>query len=278
MRTIKCEDISKAVEKAFLTANTDVIKVRDYLCDVKCNETSATGKIIIDQLIENANVAKELNIPSCQDTGMAVVFCNIGSEVVIEGGQLSDAINKGVRDAYVLGRLRKSVVDPITRENTRDNTPAIIHYDIVPGDKLELTVLPKGFGSENMSEVAMLTPAVGLDGVLDFIVDVVKRKGANACPPLVVGVGIGGTFEKCTLMSKHSLARDLGSVNENAELAKLEEQLLERINQLDIGPMGLGGKITALAVFIEKYPTHIAGLPVAVNMMCHALRHERVVL
>ena len=174
--------------------------------------------------------------------------------------------------------MRKSVVDPITRENTRDNTPAIIHYDIVPGDSLELIVLPKGFGSENMSEIAMLTPAAGLDGVLDFVVDVVMRKGANACPPIVVGVGIGGTFEKCALMSKHSLIRDLGSTNGDKELSKLEEQLLNRINKLGIGPMGLGGNITALAVFIEKHPTHIAGLPVAVNIMCHALRHERVVL
>lgn len=278
MKTLTYEQIRQAVKDAFLKANTDVTRVRDYLETVKDREESDTGKMIIGQLIENANVAKELSIPSCQDTGMAVVFCEMGSGVEVTGGEIEDAINDGVRDAYTEGRFRKSVVDPISRENTKDNTPAIVHYTIVKGDELKLTVLPKGFGSENMSEIGMLTPAVGLEGVLDFIVNVVKNKGANACPPLVVGVGIGGTFEKCALMSKHSLMRDLGSVNEDCELAKLEEQLLDRINALDIGPMGLGGKVTALGVFIEKHPTHIAGLPVAVNMMCHALRHERVVL
>lgn len=278
MREIDVREITKAVCDAFLKANTDVIKVRDFLCDIKDREKSQTGKIIIDQLIENANIAKDLSIPSCQDTGMAVVFCRVGRDVHISGGGLEDAVNAGVRIAYDKGRFRKSVVDPITRENTKDNTPAIIHWEFAEGDRVEITVLPKGFGSENMSAIGMLTPAVGLEGVLDFIVETVKTRGANACPPLVVGVGIGGTFEKCALMAKHSLMRDLGSANEDGELQKLEELLLDRINSLDIGPMGLGGNITALGVFIEKYPTHIAGLPVAVNMMCHALRHERVVL
>lgn len=278
MREIDTIAISEAIKSAFLKANTDVIKVRDYLKSIKYKESSSTGKIVIDQLIENADVAKNLSIPSCQDTGMAVVFCRIGTDVHISGGSIEEAINCGVRSAYDEGRFRKSVVDPLSRENTKDNTPAIVHYELVPGDKLELTVLPKGFGSENMSEIGMLTPSYGLNGVLDFIVNVVKNKGANACPPLVVGVGIGGTFEKCALMSKHSLLRELGSTNEDKSLIELESQLLERINKLDIGPMGLGGNITALNVFIEKYPTHIAGLPVAVNMMCHALRHERVVL
>lgn len=278
MKTVTYEQIKEAVKEAFISANTDVIKVRDYLKPLEDKEESATGKMVIRQIIENADIAKNLGIPSCQDTGMAVVFCNVGNDVCVSGGDLEDAINDGVRSAYLEQSFRKSVVDPITRENTGDNTPAIIHYSVISGDTLELTVLPKGFGSENMSEIAMLTPTAGLDGVLNFIVDVVKRKGANACPPLVVGVGIGGTFEKCALMSKHSLTRDLGSINEDKKLASLEEQLLERINTLNIGPMGLGGKITALGVFIEKHPTHIAGLPVAVNIMCHALRHERVVL
>lgn len=278
MKEITYEQIKDSVKNAFLTANTDVIKVRDYLDGIKDKEESSTGKIILNQLISNANLAHELGIPSCQDTGMSVVFCNIGTDVAVIGGAIEDAINDGVREAYEIGHFRKSVVDPISRENTKDNTPAIVHYSVTEGNKLELTVLPKGFGSENMSEIVMLTPAAGLEGALDFIVDVVRRKGANACPPLVVGVGIGGTFEKCALMAKHSLIRELGSVNEDKELAELEEQLLERINALDIGPMGLGGKITALGVFIEKHPTHIAGLPVAVNIMCHALRHERVLL
>ncbi|MBQ9625087.1 MAG: fumarate hydratase [Clostridia bacterium] len=278
MKEISANKITEAVKTALLKANTDLTATAPFLKAARDNESNPIGREVLNQLVENVETAKVLNIPSCQDTGMAVVFCSLGQNVHISGGGIEEAINKGVRLAYKEGGFRKSVLDPLTRINTKDNTPAIVHYTITDGDNLELWVLPKGFGSENMSEIAMLTPAAGLDGVLDFIVDVVKRKGANACPPLFIGVGIGGTFEKCALLAKHSLLREPGSLNKDGELNKLEQQLLDRINKLDIGPMGLGGKATAMGVFIEKYPTHIAGLPVAVNIMCHALRHERVVL
>lgn len=280
MRTLKVSEITEAVKEMCIEANHFLTEdMKCALEEAALTEESILGRQILEQLQENLRIAGDDRIPICQDTGMAVIFVEVGQEIYFEGGTLTEAIQEGVRKGYQEGFLRKSVVkEPLIRENTRDNTPAVIHYDIVSGDRVKITVAPKGFGSENMSEIVMLTPAAGLEGALDFIVDVVRRKGANACPPLVVGVGIGGTFEKCALMAKHSLIRELGSVNEDKELAELEEQLLERINALDIGPMGLGGKITALGVFIEKHPTHIAGLPVAVNIMCHALRHERVLL
>ena len=213
-------------------------------------------------------------IPICQDTGMAVVFLKIGQEVFIEGGSLTDAVNQGVREGYVNGYLRKSVVrDPIERENTRDNTPAVIHYDIVPGDQIEIMVAPKGFGSENMSRVFMLKPADGIEGVKNAVLTAVKDAGPNACPPMVIGVGIGGTFEKCALMAKHALTRNLQEESPILYVRELEKELLDKINGLGIGPGGLGGTVTALAVNIETYPTHIAGLPVAVNICCHVNRH-----
>lgn len=278
MNNIDAIRITQAVEAAFLKANIDVKSVGTYLKSIENQETSSIGKEIIHQIIENADISLENAMPACQDTGMAVVFVEIGQDVHVENGNLTEAINQGVRNAYKKGYFRKSVVDPLSRINTKDNTPAIIHYDIVPGETIKITALPKGFGSENMSDIAMLTPAAGKQGVLDFILKTVKEKGANACPPLVVGVGIGGTFEKCAILSKKSLMRNLNQSSPDPELAEMEEFLLTEINKLGIGPMGLGGKISALAVFIEKFPTHIAGLPVAVNMMCHSLRHETVVV
>lgn len=278
MREITTESVQQAVRSAFLKANIDVTKVGRYLGSLRSKETSSIGRQILSQLEENAELAFANHMPSCQDTGMAVVFAEIGQEIHVTGGDLTAAINAGVRQAYADGYFRRSVADPLTRENTQDNTPAVIHYTIVPGDQLTIHALPKGFGSENMSAIQMLTPAAGVEGVLDFIVQTVAEKGMNACPPLIVGVGIGGTFEQCALMAKHALLREIGEHSKEKRLAELEEQLLTRINQLNIGPMGLGGKVTALAVNIECFATHIAGLPVAVNMQCHALRHETVVL
>ena len=237
-------------------------------------EESPLGRQILGQLQENLQIAGEDMIPICQDTGMAVVFVKVGQEVHITGGGLTDAVNEGVRQGYVDGYLRKSVVkDPIYRENTKDNTPAVIHYDIVPGDKVEITVAPKGFGSENMSRVFMLKPADGIEGVKEAILTAVKDAGPNACPPMVVGVGIGGTFEKCAFLAKKALTRNLYEKPEKEYVRNLEEEMLEKINRLGIGPGGLGGTKTALAVNIETYPTHIAGLPVAVNICCHVNRH-----
>ena len=238
------------------------------------NEESALGKQVLGQLEENLKVAGEDMIPICQDTGMAVVFINVGQDVHLIGGDITDAINEGVRRGYVEGYLRKSVVkDPIYRENTKDNTPAVIHFNIVPGDKVDITVAPKGFGSENMSRVFMLKPADGIEGVKEKILEAVRDAGPNACPPMVVGVGIGGTFEKCALLAKEALTREVGSHSDIPYVKELEEELLERINKIGIGPGGLGGTTTALAVNINTYPTHIAGLPVAVNICCHVNRH-----
>lgn len=237
-------------------------------------EKSSLGKKILSQLEENLIIAKEDMIPICQDTGMAVVFMEVGQEVHIEGGSLTEAVNQGVREGYTEGFLRKSVVaDPIERVNTGDNTPAIIHYNLVEGDEIHITVAPKGFGSENMSRVFMLKPADGIEGVKEAILTAVKDAGPNACPPVVVGVGIGGTFEKCALMAKHALTRNLREESPVPYVRDLEKEMLEKINALGIGPGGLGGNITALAVNIETYPTHIAGLPVAVNICCHVNRH-----
>jgi fumarate hydratase subunit alpha len=237
-------------------------------------ETSLLGKQILGQLSENLDIAATDDIPICQDTGMAIVFVKIGQELHIEGINLEDAINEGIRQGYEEGYLRKSVVgDPLIRVNTKDNTPGVIHYELVPGDRLELTVAPKGFGSENMSRVYMLKPSDGIEGVKQAVLETVKLAGPNACPPIVVGIGVGGSFEKCTLLSKKALTRSMNSPSPLEHIRKLEEDLLTEINQLGIGPGGLGGKVTALGVNIETYPTHIAGLPVAINICCHVNRH-----
>ena len=243
------------------------------------SEESPLGKQVLNQLNENLSIAASDMIPICQDTGMAVIFINVGQEVHFTGGDITDAINEGVREGYVEGYLRKSVVsDPLIRENTKDNTPAVIHYSIVPGDKVEITVAPKGFGSENMSRVFMLKPADGIEGVKNAILTAVKDAGPNACPPMVVGVGIGGTFEKCAILAKKALTRNLEEKSDIEYVRNLESEMLEKINKLGIGPGGLGGTQTALAVNIETYPTHIAGLPVAVNICCHVNRHVKRVL
>lgn len=242
-------------------------------------ETKPLAKQILGQLLENLNIAGEDMIPICQDTGMAVVFLKVGQDVHFEGGSVEAAVNEGVRQGYAEGYLRKSVVgDPLLRVNTKDNTPAIIHYEIVPGDKVEIMVAPKGFGSENMSKIYMLKPADGIEGVKEAILTAVRDAGPNACPPMVVGVGIGGTFEKCALMAKHALTRDLSEESPVPYVREMEKEMLERINGLGIGPGGLGGRITAFAVNIETYPTHIAGLPVAVNICCHVNRHAHRVI
>lgn len=280
MRNISAEIITNNIKEMCIEANhflsPDMKRVFEKAAD---EETSALGKQILGQLRENLEIAGADMIPICQDTGMAVVFMKVGQDVHIEGGSLTDAINAGVRQGYVEGYLRKSVVkDPIERENTRDNTPAVIHYDIVPGDKIDITIAPKGFGSENMSRVFMLKPADGIEGVKDAVLTAVKDAGPNACPPMVVGVGIGGTFEKCALLAKKALTRDLDGERPSGYVRELEDEMLEKINALGIGPGGLGGSKTALAVNVETYPTHIAGLPVAVNICCHVNRHMHRVI
>ncbi len=275
IREINVKEITEAVASMCIEVNHNLSEdMRCALNDAFNKESSALGKQILDQLKQNLTIAKEEMIPICQDTGMAVVFMEIGQEVHFVGGNIEDAINEGVRKGYVDGYLRKSVVDdPIIRNNTKDNTPAVIHYSIVPGDKVKITISPKGFGSENMSKVYMLKPADGIEGVKNAILSAVKDAGPNACPPMVIGVGIGGTFEKCALMSKHALTRKAGTHSDVPYIKELEEEMLEKINALEIGPAGLGGSVTALAVNIERYPTHIAGLPVAVNICCHVNRH-----
>ena len=275
MRIIKTEEIVKNIKEMCIEANHFLSD--DMACAMKNavqTEKAPLGKQILEQLQDNLKIASEDMIPICQDTGMAVIFMEIGQEVHIEGCSLEDAINEGVRQGYVEGYLRKSVVkDPIYRENTKDNTPAIIHYSVVPGDAVTITVAPKGFGSENMSRVFMLKPSDGIEGVKNAVLTAVKDAGPNACPPMVVGVGIGGTFEKCALMAKHALTRNLFEESPIEYVKELEREMLEKINGLGIGPGGLGGTVTALAVNIETYPTHIAGLPVAINICCHVNRH-----
>lgn len=280
MRVISTEEITKNVKEMCIEANYELsLDVKKALYDNADKETSQLGKQILAQLKENLKIAENDLIPICQDTGMAVVFIKVGQDVHIEGGNLEDAINEGIRQGYVEGYLRKSVVrDPIERENTKDNTPGVIHYEIVPGDKIELTVAPKGFGSENMSRVCMLKPADGIEGVKNAILETVKLAGPNACPPLVIGVGIGGTFEKCALLAKKALTRELGSHNDIPYVKDLEIEMLEKINELHIGPAGLGGATTALGINIETYPTHIAGLPLAINMCCHVNRHKNRII
>ena len=275
MRTVNVEEISKNIKEMCIEANHFLSKDMDIaMKNAVSTEKSPLGKKILSQLQDNLKIAGEDMIPICQDTGMAVVFLEIGQDVHFEGGNLEDAVNEGVRRGYVDGYLRKSVVkDPIIRENTKDNTPGIIHYKIVPGDQVKIKVAPKGFGSENMSRVFMLKPADGIEGVKEAVLTAVKDAGPNACPPMVVGVGIGGTFEKCALMAKEALTREVGSHSDVPYVKELEEELLERINKIGIGPGGLGGSTTALAVNVNTYPTHIAGLPVAVNICCHVNRH-----
>ena len=275
MRTVNVDKVTEAVREMCISANYFLSEdMRAKLDEAAEMEESPLGKQILCQLQENLQIAGEDQIPICQDTGMAVVFLEIGQEVHFQGGDLREAVNEGVRRGYQEGYLRKSVVgDPLIRENTKDNTPTVIHFEIVPGDQVKITVAPKGFGSENMSKIFMLKPADGMEGVKEAILSAVREAGPNACPPVVVGVGIGGTFEKAALMAKKALTRPVNEHSEIPYVREMEEELLERINRLGIGPGGLGGRITALSVNINTYATHIAGLPVAVNMCCHVNRH-----
>ena len=278
MREISVNEITYAVKNLCISANCNLNS--DIYCAIENahkEETSATAKSVLSILKENADIAKEKQVPICQDTGMVIVFARVGQDVHITGGNITDAINEGVRRGYTDGYLRKSVVgDPLERKNMGDNTPAVIYYDIVSGDKITLSVMPKGFGSENMGAVKMLKPSDGVDGVIDFVVDTVKKAGPHPCPPIVVGVGIGGTMDKAALLSKEALLSPVDEPNENEYYASLEKTLLEKINELDIGPQGFGGKTTALGVKIKTYPTHIAGLPVAVTISCHVTRHADI--
>ena len=280
VRTIHTDLISDTIREMCIEANYFLPEDMSVcMRQASGREQSPLGRKLLGQLQENLEIAASERIPICQDTGMAVVFVKLGQDVHIEGGSLTDAINRGVRDGYTEGYLRKSVVkDPIERENTGDNTPAVVHYEIVEGDKLDITFAPKGFGSENMSRVFMLKPADGIEGVKSAILTAVRDAGPNACPPMVIGVGIGGTFEKCALMAKHALTRDLNEKTPEGYVRELEKEMLEKINALGIGPGGFGGTVTAFAVNIETYPTHIAGLPVAVNICCHANRHVHRIL
>ncbi|SHM43757.1 fumarate hydratase subunit alpha [Anaerosporobacter mobilis DSM 15930] len=280
MRVIHTDTIISNIKEMCIEANYNLSKdMENAIVNAPEKEKSPIGKQILEQLQANINIARDELIPICQDTGMAIVFMKIGQDVHIEGMNLEDAINEGIRQGYEEGYLRKSVVkDPIIRENTKDNTPGIIHYEIVSGENIEITVAPKGFGSENMSRVYMLKPADGIEGVKAAVLETVKLAGPNACPPMVVGVGIGGSFEKCTLLAKKALTRNLQQRSSIPYVKELEEELLETINKLGIGPAGLGGRITALGVNVETYPTHIAGLPVAINICCHVNRHSHCIL
>ena len=281
IREINVKDIEDKVAELFVRANQILpCSTCSVISKAKENERNPLAQSILGILEENIEAAKELDVPVCQDTGMAVTFMEVGQDVHFVGGDLESAVDRGVARAYLDGKLRCSVViDPLyQRKNTEDNTPAVLYTKIVPGDKVKITALPKGFGSENMSAVKMFTPAATEDDIINFVVETVKKAGANPCPPIVVGVGIGGTFERCALISKQALARELDDQNPDPNYAALEEKMLSRINALDIGPQGFGGDTTALAVKIEKYPTHIAGLPVAVNICCHVYRHEKAVL
>lgn len=280
MRTIQTDTIIENIKEMCIEANLHLSSdMEQVIRQAERTEDSELGRQILGQLCENMEIAAESQIPVCQDTGMAIVFVKLGQDVHIEGMNLSDAIHEGVRQGYREGYLRKSVVkDPLIRDNTKDNTPAIIHYDIVPGDELELLIAPKGFGSENMSRIFMLKPADGAEGVKASVLQAVKDAGPNACPPMVVGVGLGGDFEKCAILAKMALTRTVHEGSKLPHIRKLEEELLEEINQLGIGPGGLGGRTTALAVNIETYPTHIAGMPLAVNICCHVNRHVKRLL
>lgn len=280
MREISVNEITLAIKQLCISANCNLNN--DICCAInkaQSEETSETAKSVLSILKENADIAKDKQVPICQDTGMVIVFAKVGQDIHITGGNITDAINEGVRQGYTEGYLRKSVVgDPIERKNTGDNTPAVIYYDIVDGDKVSLSVMPKGFGSENMGAARMLKPSDGVGGIVDFVVDTVKKAGPNPCPPIVVGVGIGGTMDKAALLSKEALLSPVDSSNENPYYAELENTLLKKINELDIGPQGFGGKTTALGVNIKTYPTHIAGLPVAVTISCHVTRHAEIII
>ena len=280
MREIQASTITDVVEKLCIEANYHLPEdVKCAITGCRACEDGEIAKGVLDKIVENYEIADAQNVPICQDTGMTVVFLKIGQDVHIEGGFIEDAVNEGIRQGYQEGYLRKSVVgDPILRENTKDNTPGIIHYEIVPGENLEITVAPKGFGSENMSKIYMLKPADGIEGVKKAILDTVETAGPNACPPMVIGVGIGGTFEKCALLAKKALARDLNLHSDIPYVQELEQEMLEKVNDLGIGPGGLGGRVTAIGLNIETYPTHIAGLPVAVNICCHVNRHIKRIL
>lgn len=280
MKEINVSVITENIKEMCIEANHFLtVDMKEVFNNAVESEKSPLGKQVLNQLKENLSIAGTDMIPICQDTGMAVVFIKVGQDVHLVGGDITEAINEGVRRGYVEGYLRKSVVkDPLIRDNTKDNTPAVIHYSIVPGDKVDITVAPKGFGSENMSRVFMLKPADGIEGVKEAILTAVKDAGPNACPPMVIGVGIGGTFEKCALMAKKALTRDLNEESPVEYVRELEKEMLEKINKLGIGPGGLGGTNTALAINIETYPTHIAGLPVAVNICCHVNRHSHRVI
>jgi fumarate hydratase subunit alpha len=279
MRQIDAKEITRAVKEAAITANFDLGE--DMLAAFKRGEQeeeSPSGREVFRQLLENARIAASERVPMCQDCGLAVVFVELGQDVHVTGGDFQQAIQEGVRQGYGEGYLRKSLCHPLTRANTGDNTPAVIHTEIVPGDHLKITVVPKGGGSENMSRVFMLKPAEGLAGIIDRVLTTVREAGPNPCPPIIVGVGIGGTFERAGILAKKALLRDVGSVNPDPELAALEQRLLQGVNDLGIGPQGLGGRITALAVHVVMQPCHIASLPVAVNIQCHAARHKEVIL
>lgn len=280
MKELFVEEIISAVQKLCIESNYDLSPdIMAGFHQALKDESSPLGIEVLERLIENAEIAHEERVPMCQDTGMAVLFVEIGQDLHVVGGALTEAINEGVRRGYDLGYLRKSVVkDPFERVNTGDNTPAVIHYDVVPGDSLHLVVAPKGFGSENMGGLKMCKPSEGLEGAMQFVVDTVERAGGNPCPPIIVGVGVGGTMEKATFLAKKSLLREVGKHNPEERLAKIEEELLDRVNRLGIGPQGFGGVTTALAVNLEVYPTHIAGMPVAVNIGCHATRHKEITL
>lgn len=280
MREIPVSEITEAVKKLCISANYNLNSdVYSAIENSRDNEQSPIGKNILSQLLENADLAKENCKPICQDTGMAVIFMEVGQEVHFTGGNITDAINEGVRQGYIEGYLRKSVVsDPILRVNTKDNTPAIIHYNIVEGDKVKIDVALKGFGSENMSKVYMLKPSDGIEGVKNAIIDCIEKAGPNPCPPMVVGVGIGGNFEKCTELAKKALLRPVGSHSDKEYVKEMEKELLERANNLGIGPQGLGGNTTVLGINIETFATHIAGLPLAVNISCHVTRHGQVTI
>lgn len=277
MRTINTVEITEAVKEMCMEVNIRLSgDVKQAVLDAREKEESPLGRLILGQLEENMEIAVETKIPICQDTGMTVVFLRIGQDVHFEGAYIEDAVNEGIRRGYDEGYLRKSVVkDPVERVNTNDNTPGVIHYEIVPGDQVEITVAPKGFGSENMSRLYMLKPADGIEGVKEAILETVRMAGPNACPPIVVGVGIGGTFEKCAILAKKALTRDLNRSSHVPYVKELEDEMLEEINKLGIGPGGLGGRVTALGVNVETYPTHIAGMPVAINICCHVNRHIR---
>ena len=279
MKVINSAQITEEVKRLCIEGNLFLGKdVVDSFKQNLENEESDLGKDVLNILIENAKIACEKEVPICQDTGMAVFFVKVGQDVRVEGDTLTEAINKGVSLGYTDGYLRKSVVSPIHRVNTKDNTPAVIHYDMVKGDKIEIVYAPKGFGSENMSKLKMLKPSDGIDGIKQFIVDTVSEAGPNPCPPIVVGVGIGGTVDKCAQIAKKALFRDMGEHNKYENIKNLEREMLEKINNLGIGPQGFGGNTTALAVNIETFPTHIAGLPVVVNINCHCARHKQVII